>query len=107
VRSAVVTADGSIRFPRFRYREALVDGNHDRQTFKNIRFQMIANTPSFRHPIQFGYVRAKARFISAALIKGKVTSLKENRADNVRREVAWNQERNVGFGWGSAVRAVT
>jgi hypothetical protein len=80
---------------------------HDRQTFKNIRFQMIANTPSFRHPIQFGYVRAKARFISAALIKGKVTSLKENRADNVRREVAWNQERNVGFGWGNAVRAVT
>jgi hypothetical protein len=107
VQSAVVTADGSIRFPRFRYREALVDGNHDRQTFKNIRFQMIANTPSFRHPIQFGYVRAKARFISAALIKGKVTSLKENRADNVRREVAWNQERNVGFGWGNAVRAVT
>jgi hypothetical protein len=27
VRSAVVTADGSIRFPRLRYREALVDGN--------------------------------------------------------------------------------
>jgi hypothetical protein len=43
----------------------------------------------------------------AALIKEKVTSLKENRADNAKREVAWNQERNVGFGWGSAVRAVT
>ncbi|HXO32907.1 MAG TPA: hypothetical protein VN901_11195 [Candidatus Acidoferrales bacterium] len=27
VQSAVVTADGSIRFPRFRYREALMDGN--------------------------------------------------------------------------------
>jgi hypothetical protein len=43
----------------------------------------------------------------AVLIKEKVNSLKENRADNVRREVAWNQERNVGFGWGNAVRAVT
>jgi hypothetical protein len=40
----------------------------------------------------------QSKLISAALIKGKVTSLKENRADNVRREVAWNQERNVGFG---------
>jgi hypothetical protein len=70
-------------------------------------------TPSFRHPIQFAYVRVKARFISAALIKKKVTSLKENRADNVRREVAWNQERTIGsigfigFGWGNAIRAVT
>jgi hypothetical protein len=49
---------------------------------------------------KFAYVRAEARFISAALIKGKVNSLKENRADNVRSELAWNQERNVGFGWG-------
>jgi hypothetical protein len=40
-----------------------------------------------------------------ALIKEKVYSLKEKRADDVRREVAWNQERNVGFGWESAVRA--
>jgi hypothetical protein len=27
LRVAAVAADGSIRFPRFRYREALVDGN--------------------------------------------------------------------------------
>jgi hypothetical protein len=64
-------------------------------------------TPSFRHPVQSAYVRAKARFISPALIKEKLNSLKENRADNGRREVAWNQERNVGFAWGNAVRAVT
>ena len=64
-------------------------------------------TPSFRHPIQFAYVHAKARFISTALIKEKVTSLKENRADEVGTEVVWNQERSVGFGWGNAVRAVT
>jgi hypothetical protein len=42
-----------------------------------------------------------------ALIKEKVYSLKEKRADDVRREVAWNQERNVGFGWENAVRAVS
>jgi hypothetical protein len=40
-------------------------------------------------------------------IKEKLTSSKENIADDVRREVAWNQERNVGFGWGNAGRAVT
>ena len=66
-----------------------------------------ASVNFIRYADDFVYVRAKARFISAALIKGKVTSLKENSADNVRREVAWNQERNVGFGWGNAVRAVT
>jgi hypothetical protein len=42
-----------------------------------------------------------------ALIKEKLTSSKENIADDVRREVAWNQERKVGFGWGNAGRAVT
>jgi hypothetical protein len=42
-----------------------------------------------------------------ALIKEKVYSLREKRADDVRREVAWNQERNVGFGWENAVRAVS
>jgi hypothetical protein len=35
-------------------------------------------TPSFRHPIQFAYIRAEAMFISAALIKEKVNSLKEH-----------------------------
>jgi hypothetical protein len=43
----------------------------------------------------------------AELIKEKLNSPKKSRADSVRREGAWNQERNVGFGWGNVVRAVT
>jgi hypothetical protein len=43
----------------------------------------------------------------AELIKENVNSLKEKRAEYVRREVAWNQERNVAMSGGNAVRAVT
>jgi hypothetical protein len=42
----------------------------------------------------------------AELIKEKLNSLKEKRADNVRREVAWNQERNVAMSRRNAVRAL-
>jgi hypothetical protein len=42
----------------------------------------------------------------AELIKEKLNSLKENIADNVRREVAWNQERNVAISRENAVRAL-
>ena len=50
---------------------------------------------------------AKSRFSPTELIKEKLHSLKENRAGNVRREVALNQGCNVDFVWGNAVRAVT
>jgi hypothetical protein len=56
---------------------------------------------------QFAFSPAKSRFSPTELIKEKLHSLKENRAGNVRREVALNQECNVGFVWGNAVRAVT
>jgi hypothetical protein len=78
-----------------------------------------SKSPSVRRPEDRSQLQASGIWFNApmsapkqglspcALIKEKVYSLKEKRADEVRREVAWNQERNIGFGWESAVRAVS
>ena len=49
---------------------------------------------------------AKSKVFTAELIKEKLSLLKQNRADDGRREVTWNHERNVSVSRENAVRVL-
>ena len=89
----LLPASGGLNHATTRNRTLAVGRSLDRELCREIEHPQVPAEPAPK--------------VRKNLIKGKVTSLKENRADNVRREVAWNQERNVGFGWGNVVHAVT